>query len=46
MEMMRLKTLSGMAEMRLGFEQGTGIYLYELKVNDKPYEVKRLILLR
>ncbi|MBC8526693.1 MAG: T9SS type A sorting domain-containing protein [Candidatus Cloacimonetes bacterium] len=29
-----------------GVVQGTGIYLYQLKVNGKPYEVKRLIVIR
>ena len=29
-----------------GVEQRTGIYLYQLKVNGKTYETKRLILLR
>ena len=29
-----------------GILQKTGIYLYQLKVDGKPYEVKRLILLR
>ena len=29
-----------------GIEQGTGIYLYELKVNGKTFEVKRMITIR